>query len=99
MNSLLERLFAGWTDVDDLSQVEAQFAALYTNPVRVNGTDMSLADLAARARSLHRAFSGLRAELLQVVDDGDSVAVAFLMHGWHTGPYEAPFGIIQPTGS
>jgi predicted ester cyclase len=99
MNSLLERLFAAWTDVDDLSQVEAQFAALYTNPVRVNGTDMSLADLAARARSLHRAFSGLRAELLQVVDDGDSVAVAFLMHGWHTGPYETPFGIIQPTGS
>jgi predicted ester cyclase len=99
MNSLLERLFAAWTDVDDLSQVEDQFAALYTNPVRVNGTDMSLADLAARARSLHRAFSGLRAELLQVVDDSDSVSVAFLMHGWHTGPYETPFGIIQPTGS
>jgi predicted ester cyclase len=53
----------------------------------------------ARARSLHGAFSSLRAELLQVVDDRDSVAVAFLMHGWHTGPYETPFGIIQPTGS
>jgi predicted ester cyclase len=77
----------------------SQFAALYTDPVRVNGTDMSLADLAARARSLHEAFSGLRAELLQVVEDNDSVAVAFVMHGWHTGPYETPFGIIQPTGS
>jgi predicted ester cyclase len=99
MNSLLERLFEAWTVVDDLSQVEDRFAALYADPVRVNGMDMSLTELAARARSLHRAFSGLRAEPLQVVDDSDSVAVAFLMHGWHTGPYETPFGIIQATGS
>ena len=27
------------------------------------------------------------------------VAVAFVMHGRHTGPYETPFGIIQPTGA
>ena len=99
MNSLLERLLDAWTEVDDRSQVEDRFAALYTDPVRINGTPASLADLGARARSLRGAFSGLRAELLQVVEDNDSVAVAFLMHGWHTGPYETPFGIIQPTGS
>jgi predicted ester cyclase len=99
MNSLLERLLDAWTEVDDRSQVEDRFAALYTDPVRINGTPTSLADLGARARSLRGAFSGLRAELLQVVEDNDSVAVAFLMHGWHTGPYETPFGIIQPTGS
>jgi predicted ester cyclase len=99
MNSLLERLFDAWTDVDDLSELEERFADLYTDPVRINGTDTSLAALVARARSLHGAFSGLRAELLQVVDDSDSIAVAFLMHGWHTGPYETPFGIVQPTGS
>jgi predicted ester cyclase len=89
MNSLLERLFDAWTDVDDLSELEERFADVYTDTVRVKGTNTSL----------HGAFSSLRAELLQVVDDRDSVAVAFLMHGWHTGPYETPFGIIQPTGS
>jgi predicted ester cyclase len=98
MNSLLERLFVAWTGTDDLAQMGDRFAALYTDPVRVNGTDISPADLVSRARSLHGAFSGLRAELLQVVEDKDSIAVAFVMHGWHTGPYQTPFGIIQPSG-
>jgi len=99
MNSLLERLLDAWTGVDDLSQLEDRFAGLYTDPVRINGTDVSPLDLAARAKSLHGAFSGLRVEVLQVVEDSASIAVAHLMHGWHTGPYETPVGIIQPTGS
>jgi predicted ester cyclase len=37
--------------------------------------------------------------VLQVVDDTESVAVAFVMRGRHTGPYETPYGTIQPTGS
>jgi predicted ester cyclase len=41
----------------------------------------------------------LRSEVLQVVVDTDSIAVAFVMHGRHTGPYETAFGTIQPTGS
>jgi predicted ester cyclase len=98
MNSLLERLFVAWTGTDDLAQMEDRFAALYTDPVRVNGTDISLADLVSRARSLHGAFSGLRAELLQVVEDKENIAVAFVMHGWHTGPYQTPVGVIQPAG-
>jgi predicted ester cyclase len=99
MNSFLTKLFEAWTNADDLSCVEARFAAIYTDPVRVNGTDMSLADLAARARALHEAFSGLQAEVLQLVDGKDSVAVAFVMHGWHTGAYHSPVGTIPPTGS
>jgi predicted ester cyclase len=99
MNSFVTKLFEAWTNADDLSGVEDRFAAIYTDPVRVNGSDMSLADLAARARSLHEAFSGLRAEVLQVVEAKDSVAIAFIMHGWHTGPYHSPIGTIQPTGS
>jgi predicted ester cyclase len=99
MNPLLERLFDAWTDVNELSEMEDRFAAVYTDPVRVNGTDVSPSDLAVRARSLHRAFSDLRAEVLQVVADSDGIAVAFVMHGLHTGAYETPVGIIQPTGS
>jgi predicted ester cyclase len=99
MNRFVDRLFHVWTDADDLTELEDRFAALYTDPVRVNGSDMALVDLVARARSIHTAFSDLRAEVLQVVERSDSLAVAFVMHGWHTGPYESPFGTIQPTGS
>ena len=99
MNSFLNRIFQAWTAADDLAQLKSRFAGLYTDPVRVNGMSMSIADLADRARSLHAAFSGLRAEVLQVVEGNASLAVAFVMHGWHTGPYQTPFGVIPPTGS
>jgi predicted ester cyclase len=99
MNPLLERLFEAWTDVNDVSELEDRFAAIYTDPVRLNGTNISPSDLAVRARSLHRAFTDLRAEVLQIVEDSDGIAVAFVMHGLHTGAYESPVGIIQPTGS
>ena len=31
--------------------------------------------------------------------ENDSLAVAFVMHGRHTGPYETALGTIPPTGS
>jgi predicted ester cyclase len=99
MNSFLDRLFQVWTDRSGLDELEDRLTAFYTDPVRVNGSDLSLADLATRARALHAAFSGLRSQVLQVVANTDSVAVAFVLHGRHTGPYETPVGIIQPTGA
>jgi predicted ester cyclase len=99
MNSYLDRLFQAWTDPGGLNEMEIRLAEFYADPVRVNGSDLSLSDLATRARALHAAFSDLRSEVLQVVADTGSVAVAFMMHGRHTGPYETPFGTIQPTGS
>ena len=68
MNPLLERLFDAWTDVNDLSELEDRFAAIYTDPVRVNGTNVSPSDLALRARSLHRAFTDLRAEVPKLLE-------------------------------
>jgi predicted ester cyclase len=79
--------------------MEDRFAALYTDPVRVNGSNMSLGDLAGRARSLHSAFSDLHADVLQIVEDAGSLAVAFIMRGRHAGPYQTEYGTIQPTGS
>jgi predicted ester cyclase len=99
MNRFVDSLFRAWTNVDDLDQLEGRFAELYTDPVRVNGANLMLVDLVARAKSLHAAFSGLRAEVLQIVEGADSLAVAFIMRGRHVGPYETPFGTIQPTGS
>ena len=58
--------------------------------MRVNGSNLTLVDLVARARSLHAAFSELGADVVQVVEDANSLAVAFIMRGRHTGPYETP---------
>ena len=99
MNSYLDRLFQVWTDPDGLDEMEVRLAEFYTDPVRVNGSDLSLFDLATRARALHAAFSNLRSETLQVVAENDGLAVAFVMHGRHTGPYETALGIIPPTES
>jgi predicted ester cyclase len=99
MNSYLDRLFQVWTDPDGLDEMEVRLAEFYTDPVRVNGSDLSLSDLATRARALHAAFSELRSETLQVVADNDCLAVAFVMHGRHTGPYETALGTIPATGS
>jgi predicted ester cyclase len=99
MNPFVDRLLRAWTNVDDLVRLEDRFAELYTDPVRVNGSHLTLVDLVARARSLHAAFSELGADVVQVVEDANSLAVAFIMRGRHTGPYETPFGTIQPNGA
>jgi predicted ester cyclase len=98
MSDLVDRILALWTAPVDGHDARAAFRALYTDPVTVNGVDLSVDDLLTRARALHAAFSGLRAELLQVVSGDNSIAVAFVMHGQHTGPYAGPFGPVARTG-
>ena len=70
MNPFVDRLLRAWTNVDELVRLEDRFAELYTDPVRVNGSNLTLVDLVARARSLHAAFSELGADVVQVVEDG-----------------------------
>jgi predicted ester cyclase len=96
---LAERLFALWIDTpDDDAAALAAFRALYTDPVDVNGTPIGAADLLARARSLHRAYSGLYHELLDVVTAPGRLVVAFRLRGTHTGPLPTPLGTVPPTG-
>ena len=59
MNSYLDRLFQVWTDPDGLDEMEVRLAEFYTDPVRVNGSDISLSDLARRARALHATSTSL----------------------------------------
>ncbi|MFF4254300.1 hypothetical protein ACFY1L_24135 [Streptomyces sp. NPDC001663] len=68
MADLLDRIMRLWMDppVDDEAAVAA-FRELYADPVPVNGEPMSAADLLARARALHRAYDGLRHELVKEV--------------------------------
>ena len=99
MTGLVERLMTTWTNLpSDQDEARAAFAALYVSPVPVNGTPFRTADLLARARALNAAFSGLRPELLDVVEAPGKLVVAFRMHGTHTGPLHGPLGIVEPTG-
>jgi hypothetical protein len=57
MIALLERLLPLWTEpVDGRGDPEAAFGEVYADPVVVNGTEMSLTALVARARSLVTAI-------------------------------------------
>ena len=57
MIALLARLLPLWTEpVDGRDDPEAAFGEVYADPVLVNGTEMSLDALVARARSLQQAF-------------------------------------------
>ena len=101
----LRALFDLWQQPDHATDLDLAFGAFYTDPVIVNGGEISIADMVVRARNLNAAFEALTAEILQVVEGGDSVgggdgslAVAFVMRGRHTGPYAGPFGIVEPTG-
>ena len=96
---LAERLFALWIDppLDDDAALAA-FRALYTDPVDVNGMPITAVAMLARARTLHRAYSGLRHEVLDVVEAPGRLVVAFRMRGTHTGPLPTPLGTVAPTG-
>jgi len=96
---LTDRLLALWIDPpSDDGAALAAFRALYTDPDDVNGTQFAATDLLGRARALHRAYSGLHHELLDVVSAPGRLVVAFRMHGTHTGPLDTPLGTVAPTG-
>ena len=72
---------------------------LARHPVDVNGGAFTAADLLQRAQDLHRAYSGLRHEILDVVTAPGRLVVAFQMLGTHIGPLVTPLGTVPPTGA
>jgi ketosteroid isomerase-like protein len=95
----VERLLRLWTELpaDDVA-AEAAFRQLYADPVSVNGAPVSVRVLVARARALGAVFDGLQRELLDVVDDGGKVAVAFRLRGRHVGTLGTAAGPVPATG-
>jgi hypothetical protein len=77
--------------------VEA-FGAVYADPVSINGTPTSLGDLVQRARSLHQAFADHVIELVDEVQQGDKLAIAFRHTARHVGTWTTPLGEIAATG-
>ena len=76
MTDLLDRVLRLWAGppADDAAAVAA-FRELYTDPVPVNGIDLTAADLVARARSLHAALAGLTVQVVQRFEVAGRIAV------------------------
>ncbi|GAA4930675.1 SnoaL-like polyketide cyclase [Actinomycetospora succinea] len=97
---LVTRLMDLWSTPlpDDDAAALAAFGRLYTDPVTINGTAMTLADLLARARAVQGAYGGLDREVLEQVEAPGKLVVAFRMLGTHTGPLATPLGTVPATG-
>jgi ketosteroid isomerase-like protein len=96
----VERLLRLWSDplpVDD-GAAAAAFRESYADPVTVNGTPMSAADLVDRARAVQHVFAPVHSEVLAVVEQGDRVAVAFRMGGRQVGTWTTSAGPVPATG-
>ncbi|MDD7919740.1 ester cyclase [Actinomycetospora callitridis] len=97
---LVTRLLDLWSrplPPDDTAAL-AGFGELYTDPVEVNGTSVSLADMLVRARAIQGAFSGLERVVLEQVEAPGKVVVAFRLVGTHTGPLPTALGVVPATG-
>jgi predicted ester cyclase len=100
MNPIIDRALPLWAEplpADD-ADARAAFAAVYTDPVMVNGVLTPVDDLVVRARMVQGALSDLRHELLAGVDGGDRCAFAFRLSGRHTGTLDTPLGPLAATG-
>src|SRR6266540_2711232 len=96
---VVERLLRLWTEpLPPPAEAVAAFREAYTDPVSVNGVDMSVAALVERARAAQRAFADLRMELIEEIEAPGRVVIVFWQRGRHVGPLEMPLGEISPTG-
>ena len=99
MADVVERVMALWRQLpEDDDEARAGFAEVYAENVVVNGTEVTLDDLLARARGLQAALSEVRHELLERVEADDKIVVAFRLHGRHTGPLRTALGEVPATG-
>src|SRR5689334_800287 len=77
---------------------EKAFRTFYTDPVTVNGTPLTAAALVTRARAMNAVFADADPEVLDVVETGDKVALAFRMRGRQVGALPTTLGDLPATG-
>jgi hypothetical protein len=95
----VDQLLRLWTDpLPDGDAAEDAFRRLYTDPVRVNGAILTATDMVARARALQLVFDSPERKVLDVLDGGGKVAVAFQLRGRQVGPLNTAAGVLAPTG-
>jgi hypothetical protein len=99
MSAFLDQLLALWAEpVSGRSDPEADFRAVYTDPVPVNGAPLSVAGLVARARALQQAFTDIEIDLVHRIETPTQLVIGFLMHARQVGPLDTPLGTVAPTG-
>jgi hypothetical protein len=95
----VEGLMGLWTDEGVAgSAAEDAFRTFYTDPVTVNGTPLSVKDLAGRAAALRTTYENLRREILDVFEADGRAAVSFRLSGRQTGTLTTSAGNLAPTG-
>ncbi|MGY1662829.1 ester cyclase [Geodermatophilus sp. SYSU D00705] len=95
----VDRLLALWvTPFPDDRTAEAAFREVYADPVVVNGVPVPASGLVDRARALQGVFDDARREVVDVVDTGGKVAVAFRLSGRQVGTLATAAGPLPPTG-
>jgi hypothetical protein len=92
--ALEDELFEAWR----VPPVAEAFARLYADPVLINDTPMTVADLVARASALHEAFTEHAIEVVDRVEAPGKLTVAFRHRARHTGVWRTPLGDLPPTG-
>ena len=96
---LVDRLVRLWTvPLPDGDGAIAAFRQVYTDPVSINGADVSATSLLERAQSLQRALSDLRIELIEQIETPDRLVIVFWQRGRHVGTLETPLGEVGATG-
>ncbi len=99
MPSLVDRLMQLWLrPLPEGAEAEAAFRAVYADPVRVNGVDMTVSQLVQRARALQAAFGDLQVTIDRQVEAPGTSVIGFRMHGRHVGPLQTPLGVVPATG-
>ena len=96
IDALLDLWATPFPDSDE--EAAERIRTMYTDPVTINGVPMTARQLAARARMVQGTFDARDNEVLDVVEAGDKVAVAFRMGGQHVGPFPTALGILPGTG-
>ena len=95
LNAQLTRL---WTrPFASHSEALAAFGEVYSDPVRINGTNVPLAELVAPARMMQGAFSDLEIEPIEQIESADRVVLVFFQRGRHVGPLKTPLGSVKPS--
>jgi predicted ester cyclase len=96
---VVDDIMALWQRLpEDPSDARAAGLRLYAERCEVNGVILTVDDLLDRARALQAALSDLRHELLERVEAGDRLSIAFRLHGRHTGPLQTTIGVVPATG-
>ena len=96
----LDSLLALWTSPlpADEDAAASKFREYYHDPVTVNGSQLTAADLVTRARGVQAMLEDAENVVLDSFEAGDKVALAFRMRGRQVGPMATTLGPLPPDG-